>query len=94
MIDRNPEFWLAMAAAAAYVFLNSKEKQIGSRLLMVASSAGFGISLAKDVSNWVGLSENISGVVITVFGYLMIDLATALISDRALVKQFIKSRMK
>lgn len=94
MLERTTEFWVALIAAAAYVFLNSKEKAIHYRILMVASSAGFGFSLAKDASAWLGIGETLAGVVIIVFGYLVIDLVTALISDRAFVKEILKSRFK
>tara|TARA_Y100000310_G_scaffold211266_1_gene212037 strand:- start:16062 stop:16346 length:285 start_codon:yes stop_codon:yes gene_type:complete len=94
MVERTTEFWVALVAAAAYVFLNSREKAIHYRIVMVASSAGFGFSLAKDVSDWLGIGETFAGVVIIVFGYMLIDLVTALVSDRAFVKEVIKSRFK
>lgn len=94
MLERSIEFWVALVAAALYVFLNSKEKAIHYRILMVASSAGFGFSLAKDAAAWLGIGETLAGVIIIVFGYLVIDLLTALMSDRAFVKEFIKARFK
>lgn len=94
MIERTTEFWVALAAAAIYVFLNSKEKAVHYRILMVASSAGFGFSLAKDISLSLGIGEALSAVVMTVFSYVIIDVLTALISDRAFVKGIIKGRFK
>lgn len=92
MLDRSVEFWVALCAAALYVFMNSKEKAIHYRIVMVASSAGFGFSLAKDASNWLGIGETLAGVIITVFGYLIVDLVTALISDRQFIKDVIRAR--
>lgn len=92
--ERTIEFWVALLAAALYVFLNSKEKAVHYRILMVASSAGFGFSLAADFSDWLGIGETLSGVIITVFGYLFVDLATALLADRPFIKDFLKSRFK
>lgn len=94
MLERTIEFWVAVVAAGAYVFLNSKEKSLHYRILMVASSAGFGFSLAPDASEWLGVSEAAVGIAIIVFGYLIIDLMTALISDREFVKSILKSRFK
>jgi hypothetical protein len=94
MFERTTEFWVAAIAAAIYVFLNAKDKAIHYRIFMVASSAGFGFSLAGDVAAWLGIGETFAGVVIIVFGYLLIDLVTSLVSDRAFVKEILKSRFK
>ena len=93
-MDRSTEFWVALVAAAVYVFQNSKEKPLATRSLMVASSAGFGFSLAPDAAKVLGIGETFAGVVIIVFGYVLIDLVTALISDRAFIKDMIARRLK
>lgn len=94
MLERTTEFWVALGAAAIYVYLNSKEKAMHYRILMVASSAGFGFSLSPDVAAWAGIGETFSGVIVIVFGYVVIDLVTALVSDRSFVKEIIKGRLK
>lgn len=94
MIERTLEFWVALVAAALYVYLNSKEKVIAYRLIMVASSAGFGFSLSGEAAEFLGIGTTFAGVLIIVFGYLAIDLVTALISDRGFIKDIIKSRLK
>lgn len=94
MLERTTEFWVALAAAAIYVYLNSKEKAMHYRILMVASSAGFGFSLSPDIAAWAGIGETLAGVIVIVFGYVVIDLVTALVSDRGFVKEIIKGRFK
>lgn len=94
MLERSVEFWVALLSAAVYVFLNSKEKAIHYRVLMVASSSGFGFALAKEVSSYVGIGETLSGILVIVFSYLIIDVLTAVVSDRAFVKELIKARFK
>lgn len=94
MMDRSADFLLAMISAIIYVYLNSKERAIHYRVLMVASSAGFGFSLAPEASKYLGIGETLSGVLIIVFGYLILDLFTSIISDRAFMKSLIKRRFK
>ena len=94
MLERSTEFWVALTAAAVYVYLNSKEKALHYRILMVASSAGFGFSLSIEVADKFGIGTTLAGVVITVFGYLIVDLMTALVSDRTFIKEIIKGRFK
>lgn len=94
MFERTTEFWVALLAAGIYVYLNSKEKAMHYRILMVASSAGFGFSLSQDVSQFLGIGETLAGVIIIVFGYVIIDLVTALVSDRGFIKEIIKGRLK
>lgn len=94
MLERTHEFWVALAAATIYVYLNSKEKAMHYRVLMVASSAGLGFSLSPDFAAWSGIGETLAGVIIIVFGYVIIDLVTALVSDRGFVKEIIKGRFK
>ena len=94
MVEKTSEFWVALVSAALYVYLNSKEKVIAYRLIMVASSAGFGFSLSGDAATFLGIGKSFAGVLIIVFSYLAIDLVTALISDRAFIKDIIKNRLK
>lgn len=94
MLERTTEFWVAMVAAAIYVYLNSKEKALHYRILMVASSAGFGFSLSPDVAKYAGIGETFAGVIVIVFGYVAIDLVTAIASDRGFLKEVIKGRLK
>mgnify|MGYP005990326573 CR=1 FL=1 len=87
---RTTEFWIALGSAALYVYKNSNEKAIHHRTLVVASSAGFGYSLADDLSKSTPLAEGLSCVIITVFSHLLIDAVTAIFADRDFLKEVVK----
>ena len=88
------EFYAAIVAAAMYVFDRAKEHTLIQRTVMVAASAVLGFALAPDLSAVVGWSETIIGVVVTTLAYPVLDLATALASDRKIIADIIKSRLK
>lgn len=93
LLDTKPvEFWVALIGAAIYVYLSSKETGHVHRWFMVASSAMLGFSLSGDFSLFTGLGETFSGVLVTVFGYVLIDMTTALLKDRTFLKQLIVER--
>ncbi|NNW55498.1 MULTISPECIES: hypothetical protein [unclassified Roseobacter] len=92
-LDKPWEFWVALIAAAAYVYERGHEKKITSRILLVISSTGLGASLSEDLAEWSGHSEILAVVVITTTGYLVLDVITSLIRDREFVKELIRKRL-
>ena len=88
------EFWVAVAGAALYTATRDAEKApIKKRLLKTLSSAALAYALADELAPFTRNSESLAAVIIMVLGLIMLDLLTALISDRALIVSIIKSRM-
>ena len=92
MLNKPIEFWIALAAAALFVYERSNDKPVFSRLILVAISAGLGYSLAPDMAAWTGRSETLAAVILTTLGYLTLDFASALFADREFLKELIKGR--
>lgn len=87
------EFYIAIIAAALFVYESNKDKPFLSRFLVTISSAGFGFSLAPEVADYVGGPLTLTGLLITALGFLTLEIASALISDRQFVKDLIVKRL-
>jgi len=94
MMPKTVEWWLALASASLYVFLRSTDKPLTSRLTMTVISAGLGHTLAPEVAALTGHGDLLSLVLVTSLGYIALDFASALISDRALLIDLIRKATK
>lgn len=88
------DFWAALIGSGIWVFLNSPEKAFVSRILMVISSMALAASLFEDVAAWLGIGDKLAICIVGVFGYTVIDLITAIISDRKFIKALIEKKTK
>ncbi|WP_197919308.1 hypothetical protein [Thiosulfatihalobacter marinus] len=88
------EFYLAIGAATAYVLNRAKDHTIIQRTIMAGVSYVLAYSLSEDVAAMVGWSEAIVGVIIATLAYPILDIATAFVSDRALIFDILKGRLK
>lgn len=93
MLDRPPEFWVGVGAAALYVFRKSETKHFGLRITEAGVSGGLGFSLAPSAAQWAGGSETIAAVLITALGYLGLDVLTSIVADRAVIREIIMRRL-
>ena len=86
------EFYVAIAAAALFVYESNKDKPFYSRFFVTIASAGFGFSLAPEVSEYMNGPLTITGLLITALGFLVLEIAAAVVSDRQFVKDLILRR--
>lgn len=86
------EFIIALIAASIFVFESNKEKTLVTRFTVTIVSAAMGFSLAPDLSVYVGGSLVITGLLVTAFGFLFLEMASALLSDIPFIKEVIKKR--
>jgi len=89
---RSVEFYIALIAAALFVYETNKEKTFRSRFLITLTSAGLGFSVAPELSHWVGGSLVITGILVTALGFLALEVASAIVSDRNFIKELVKNR--
>lgn len=92
-MEKPVEYWVALATGALIVYERQRCKPMVSRVLIAAISAGIGYALAPDVAEFTGRSEIIAIMLLTAFGYLIVDVATALIADREFLKDLIRARL-
>lgn len=92
-MDRPPEFWAGLVAAALYVFRKSESKSLWARVSEAGISGGLGFSLAPSAAQWAGGSEAIAAVLLTALGYLGLDVLTSIVADRAVIREVIVRRL-
>jgi hypothetical protein len=80
-------FYVAIVAGALFVYESNKEKPFVSRFMITLSSAGFGFSLGPSVATYIGGPLPLTGLIITALGFLVLELLTALFSDRQFIKE-------
>lgn len=87
------EFWIALVVGVLIVIERHREKSAVARAVIAAISGGIGYSMAPEFAAWTGRSETLAVMVLTAFGYLLLDLGAALIADRSLIKDVIRRRL-
>ena len=87
------EYWIALIAAMLFVVMQHKEKPWYSRTAIAAVSGGVGFSQAPELASYLGRSELLTVMILTAFGYLLLDAIGALIADRDWLKTVIKTRL-
>ncbi|MDI3335853.1 hypothetical protein QKW60_05510 [Defluviimonas aestuarii] len=87
------EFWIALSVGVLIVIERHREKSAIARAIIAAISGGIGYSLAPEAAALTGRSETMAVMILTAFGYLLLDLGAALIADRELIRDVIKRRL-
>lgn len=87
------EFWIALIAGALIVIERNREKKFPARILIAAISSGIGYSLAPMAAEWTGRGEVLAVMILTAFGYIVMDVVAGLVSDREFLKDVIRDRL-
>lgn len=93
MMDKPLHYWIALIVGILIVIERHKEKPRTARIGIAAISGGMGFSLSPEAAIWTGRSETLAAMIITAFGYLVIDVLTALVADREFLKEIIRRRL-
>ena len=93
MFEKSLEFWAVIIGMVFYIASRRAEDEPIRLHVVKAIAAGFlAVGLATEVAPYVRDSEAIAAVIIMAFGQLILDVGTALVSDRDLVKEIVKRR--
>ena len=87
------EYYVAVASAMIFVVFQHKDKPWLARVVIAGMSGGIGYALAKDFALWTGRSEVLGAFLLTAFGYVALDLAASLFTDRKLFRDAIAKRL-
>ena len=90
---RSPEVWVALFAGTLYVYRKSENTSKVTRVIEAGISAMLAYSLGPDVASWAGINDSIAVVMIASLGYLMLDVLTSVVADRAVIKDIIIRRL-
>lgn len=91
MFDKSLEFWAIIVGMSVYVATRDAEKEpLQKRMIKVVTSGFLTIGLVPELAPFVQDSEGTAAVLIMAFGILILDLLSALVSDRAFITEIIK----
>jgi hypothetical protein len=94
MMSKPIEYWFVLLGMVLYIATRDAEREpIVKRTGKTLASAALAVGLSGDAARWFSVSENIATVGIMAFGMILLDVGTALVSDRAFIKELIQNRM-
>ena len=93
MTNESVKFYVALMAGMWYVAIQHREKTRLARVAISAISGAIGYSTSSDIAVWLGYSPILVVMVVTAFSYAFMDIAGAILADRATVLKIVKSRL-
>ena len=94
MFQKPFEYWAVLVGMVLYAATRDAEREpIWRRAVKVLSSAFLTVGLTPNVAPYLQGSETMAAVAVMAFGLLALDVATALIGDRAFIRELIRSRL-
>ncbi|KQI66972.1 hypothetical protein AN189_18125 [Loktanella sp. 3ANDIMAR09] len=94
MLNKPVEFWLIVAGMLIYVATRAAENDpIMMRAAKAATAGLLGVGGSHEVAPFVRGSEVIAAVLIMAFAQLVLDVATAIMSDREFIKSLVRKRL-
>ena len=85
-IGKSYQEFAALAGMFIYIFNSTSEGSIIQRVSMTSGSILLSYAVATDISIWSGIPELLTFVGVGIFGYLILDVARSLVSDRDFIK--------
>lgn len=90
---RTPEVWIAIIAGTLYVYRKSDNPNRITRVIEAGISGMLGYSVGPDAASWAGVNDAMAVVMISSLGYLLLDVLTSVVADRAVLKEIIVRRL-
>lgn len=88
------EYWAALIGMMLWVAAKDAEREaLWRRLVKIAASALLTIGLTPTVAPFLRNSETAAAVALMAFGLSALDLMTALMADRAFIKDLIRAKV-
>lgn len=94
MLNKPLEYWAVLIGMVLYVAARHAEGEaFWRRLVKTAASALLAVGMSHEVAPYLRGSEALATVAIMAFGLLVLDIGTALVQDRAFIKDLIRKRL-
>lgn len=88
------EYWAVLLGMVLYAATRDAEKEpLVKRIVKTLASAFLTIGLTPTLAPWVNESEMAAAVIIMAFGMIVLDVVTALVSDREFIKELVRNRI-
>lgn len=94
MMQKPLEYWAVLVGMVLWAAARDAEREAIWRRLVKTSASGFlAFGLTPTVAPYLRGSETAAAVAIMAFGLAALDLMTALLADRAFIKDLIRARL-
>ncbi|WP_294932337.1 hypothetical protein [uncultured Paracoccus sp.] len=90
---RSPEVWIALFAGTLYVYRKSPHPSRLTRGAEAGISGMIGYSVGPDAAAWAGVNEAFAVITLSSLGYLLLDVATSIVADRAVLRDILIRRL-
>ncbi len=90
---RSPEVWIALIAGTLYVYRKSQHPSRLSRVIEAGISGMMAYPFGPDAAAWAGISEALAVILLSSCGYLLLDVATSIVADRAVLRDILVKRL-
>lgn len=91
MTSKSPESWISIVGGTLYVWLKSGNATRLGRAIEAGISGLISISLGPDIIGVTGYPAALVYFVVAVFGFLVLDVSTSIVSDKEELKSILKS---
>jgi hypothetical protein len=94
LLNKPIEYWFVLLGMILYVATRDAERQpILKRTGKTLASAALALGLSPDLATRFGTTETIVTVAVMAIGLIVLDVAVALVNDRAFIKDLIRTRL-
>jgi hypothetical protein len=94
MFNKPYEYWAVLLGMVLYAATRDADREpLLKRLVKVAASGLLAFGLTPSIAPLLQGSETAAAVAVMAFGIIILDVGTALISDRKFIKELIQARL-
>lgn len=94
MFGKSIEYWAVLGGMVLYVMSRDAETEsVSRRIMKTAASAFLSYGLSPTIAPWTWDSEVVAAIAIMAFALIILDTMTALLMDRAFIKDLIRRRL-
>jgi len=94
MLQKPLEYWAVLIGMVLYAASRDAEREaLIKRVVKTLASAFLAVGLTPSLAPYLRGSETAATVAVMAFGLLALDVATAIIGDRAFIKDLIRARL-
>lgn len=87
------EYYLALLAGIAFVFMQHREKPWPARVIISGISGAIGYSVAPEIASYFGRCEMLAVLICSALSYAVLDTAFGIVKDRATISEIVRARL-
>lgn len=93
MFGKEIEYWAILVGMAVYVVSRDAETEsISKRFSKMFASGLLAYGTSSEISTYIGIGEGFAAIIVMAFGMVILDMGTALLSDKDFFKELVKKK--